>query len=78
MKHDLSLIFDYLKASLKLMLLVSAKERDFKVWLKNSISRADEQLMVISLQELVDQKEIENQEERSRDILMQDICDLNA
>jgi hypothetical protein len=78
MKHDLSLIFDYLKASLKLMLLVSAKERDFKVWLKNSISRVDEQLMVISLQELVDQKEIENQEERSRGILMQDICDLNA
>jgi hypothetical protein len=60
------------------MLLVSAKENDSKVWLKNSISRVDEQLMVINLLELVDQREIGNQEERSRDILTQDICDLNA
>jgi len=34
--------------------------------------------MVISLQELVDQKEIENQEEHLRDILMLDICEINV
>jgi hypothetical protein len=37
----------------------------------------DEQRMVTNLRELVDQKEIENQEERSKDILMQGIWVLN-
>jgi hypothetical protein len=45
------------------MLLVFPRERDFKVWLKDFISKVDERHMVINFQELVDQKEIENQEE---------------
>jgi hypothetical protein len=52
------------------MSLVSVKEKGFRVWSKNFISRVDERLMVINSQELVDQKEIENQEEHLRDILM--------
>ena len=44
------------------MLLVLAKERVFKVWSKNFISKVDELRMVTNLLELVDQKEIENRE----------------
>ena len=40
--------------------------------------KVDELLMVTNLQEVVDQKEIENQEECSSDILMQDTWVPNA
>ncbi len=77
-KLDPFLISACLKESLRLMSRALQKVKDFKVWSKSSISKADEQLTDISLQEQVDQKEIENREERSRDILMQDIWALNV
>ena len=57
---------------------VLQKGKDFRVWSKDTMSKADELPMVTSSPDQEDPKETGNQEGHSKDILAQDICEHNV